>query len=261
MSKILIFIDAENVSKEQVTNALQDARSLSSKGDTLIGKFYGCSSVLGDMINEYLELGLEFVETGVYSLRKKNITDMKLMVDCIFDVVEAYRGDIKAIYILSNDYDYNPLVYKLKGSGFIVKAATLDGFGDINSVGDLAKFLTNQGFFPVNKNNVLCTLYTEIADVAKSILLDDKVVLMFLTRRIRNLYSSANKNFNLNLELSYSEEFIKTFSFMSFWDCVQPYDVNLEEAFVLYQSRMFGSKLNKNDTYAVIKRIRGDYGG
>ena len=111
MGKILIFIDAENVSKEQVTNALHDARSLSGKEDTLIGKFYGCSNVLGEMINEYLALGLEFVETSVYSLRKKNITDMKLMVDCLFDVVEAYRGDIKAIYILSNDYDYNPLVY------------------------------------------------------------------------------------------------------------------------------------------------------
>lgn len=258
MGKILIFIDAENVSKEQVTNALHDARSLSGKEDTLIGKFYGCSNVLGEIINEYLALGLEFVETSVYSLRKKNITDMKLMVDCLFDVVEAYRGDIKAIYILSNDYDYNPLVYKLKGFGFIVKAATIDSFGDISSAGDLAKFLTNQGFFPVNKNNVLCVLYEEIVRIAEPILLDDKVVLIFLFKRIRNLYSAINKNFNLNLEPESTDEFIKKFSFPLFWDMVQPYDLQIDEVFVLYQSRIFGSKLNKNDTCTILKKVRGD---
>ena len=46
MSKILMFVDAENVSREQVRNYLAEARSMLQETDTFVGKCYGSKDVL-----------------------------------------------------------------------------------------------------------------------------------------------------------------------------------------------------------------------
>lgn len=58
MSKILMFVDAENVSREQVRNYLAEARSMLQETDTFVGKCYGSKDVLGSMISFFLENGL-----------------------------------------------------------------------------------------------------------------------------------------------------------------------------------------------------------
>lgn len=136
MSKILMFVDAENVSREQVRNYLAEARSMLQETDTFVGKCYGSKDVLGSMISFFLENGFDFIDTAVYTQAKKNLADMKIIVDSIWDILETFRGDIKAVYILSNDCDFNPLIYKLKTLDIVVKAASFDSFLCVRNAGN-----------------------------------------------------------------------------------------------------------------------------
>ena len=93
MSKILMFVDAENVSREQVKNYLAEARSMLQETDTFVGKCYGSKDVLGSMISFFLENGFDFIDTAVYAQAKKNLADMKIIVDSIWDILETFRGE------------------------------------------------------------------------------------------------------------------------------------------------------------------------
>lgn len=72
MSKILMFVDAENVSREQVKNYLAEARSMLQETDTFVGKCYGSKDVLGSMISFFWRTVL-ISSILLYTLKQKRI--------------------------------------------------------------------------------------------------------------------------------------------------------------------------------------------
>lgn len=144
MKRVLVYVDAENISvsqflevKEEI-NALQDC--------CVVGKFYGNPKMLGDIMCECYCAGYDFVDTSGISHSTKNVTDMKIAVDCITDVMHVFVNAVDVVYIVSADHDFLPLIYKLMGRGLVIKTPFLQDVVKHKTCTDVSKFLENEGF-------------------------------------------------------------------------------------------------------------------
>ena len=253
MSKILMFVDAENVSREQVRNYLADARSMLQETDTFVGKCYGSKDVLGSMISFFLENGFDFIDTAVYTQAKKNLADMKIIVDSIWDILETFRGDIKAVYILSNDCDFNPLIYKLKTLDIVVKAASFDSFGEINSVNGLLRLLTVKKFLPIKKEFVTQCVYEAVSDAVKEERVDKAVILALVRERYTILQKAVKVKYGFPMD-NLSEKQLKCFSFWDFNRFLTQRGVTSSaDLLKLFLTKVYGSTINDREISEVLK--------
>lgn len=251
MSKILIYVDAENVSQSQVSASLIEAKSIATKEDIIIGKFYGVKETLGSLIEDYVDLGFEYVDTSVYTDNHKNTTDMKLITDCLWEVVSVYQGDIKAIYILSNDRDFNPLVAKLKGFNFILNVASASVFGDLASTEGLVRVLQIRKFLPVKKEVLSECIYDSIAECVRDLDIADIVIVEYLRERINKLKFTLKKKYNVELP-EVTIDYIKKFNFRQYNNVMLENNFNdLEENITLFTSKMFGVILSRKEILEV----------
>lgn len=111
-----LYIDGENISKADIMSSVTDFIQSLGATDIFVGKLYGNRDVVKSSVPFCLSKGLTFVETSTISSSKKNITDMKITVDCIFDVVYTKETDF-TVTLLSKDCDFLPLFYKLNEMG------------------------------------------------------------------------------------------------------------------------------------------------
>ena len=111
-----LYIDGENISKADIMSSVTDFIQSLGATDVFVGKLYGNRDVVKSSVPFCLSKGLTFVETSTISSSKKNITDMKITVDCIFDVVYTKETDF-TVTLLSKDCDFLPLFYKLNEMG------------------------------------------------------------------------------------------------------------------------------------------------
>jgi hypothetical protein len=258
MSTILIFIDAENMSKSQALKAYEEAKRMSSPEDIILGKFYGVKENLGDLVQFYLSLGFEFVDTSIYAEQKKNLTDMKIITDTVFDIVNVFPNELKAVFILSNDCDFNPLICKLKAYNTQVIGASSFLFGSIDSVDALASYLKIQRFTPASVHTINNVLYDSIVDLTRDMLLDDTLIIKFLRTRINKLASATLAKYRYAMR-ELSDDEIRQFSFASYNNLLEQAGYcNVEENLKLFTNKMFGSTLDKNGVAQVVMKIRGD---
>ena len=148
MYKILVYVDAENVTFSTFKPYWDEAIALNGFYE-IIGKFYGSKDLLGGTVKQYLSLGLEYCETSALSSEcHKNLADMKLITDCLHDVLHTYNTEVAQVYLLSKDYDFLPTVYKLKSLGMDTVTLGVDCRGDTKSVKTIIAYLHNVGFLP-----------------------------------------------------------------------------------------------------------------
>lgn len=153
MKDVLVYVDAENISVDKFREVNEQ---LNTEQDTWVhGKVYGSRSVLGDILTECIEAGYTYTDTSVCVDTTKNVTDIQIVCDCITDITTAPRGKYSAVYILSSDHDFVPLIRKLKAQ----KVEVITPFLDVNfkrlGVADLNNYLTEQGFDPIAQKDLL----------------------------------------------------------------------------------------------------------
>ena len=83
-----LYIDGENISKADIMSSVTDFIQSLGATDIFVGKLYGNRDVVKSSVPFCLSKGLTFVETSTISSSKKNITDMKITVDCIFVLID-----------------------------------------------------------------------------------------------------------------------------------------------------------------------------
>lgn len=252
MGKILFYVDAENVSKSQVELFMAEALRLRGESDEIIGKFYGAHSALNSLIYYYLNLGLEYVETDVLADRKKNLADMKMVVDCLYDVLKTYSDDTKAVFILSNDCDFNPLVYKIRILNIPVTFSALDSFSSISSTNELSHYLMVRGFSPVRKETATVILYDYIVDMISDISLDKGIVLAYLRNKIERLLRETCTKYNIEYE-DFDDSLVMIYSFWEYNRWVKSRGcIDEVQNLCFYTQKIFGSMLTKKDTESLL---------
>ena len=113
--KTLVYVDAENINYDEAEPYLMKIKEESKEADLVVGKFYGARDVIDPSLVSYLKIGLEYVDTASIITGRKNVADMKIVVDCVFDVFQKFINDVRKVYLFTRDCDFLPLVYKLSG--------------------------------------------------------------------------------------------------------------------------------------------------
>lgn len=184
---------------------------------------------------------------------KKNLADMKIIVDSIWDILETFRGDIKAVYILSNDCDFNPLIYKLKSLDIVIKAASFDSFGEINSVNGLLRLLTVKKFLPIKKEFVTQSVYEAVSDAVKEERVDKTVILALVRDRYTILQKAVKAKYGFPMD-NLSEKQLKCFSFWDFNRFLTQRGVTSSaDLLKLFLTKVYGSTINDREISEVLK--------
>lgn len=166
MKKVLVYVDAENISAEKFDEFCEMLEKEDYSGCVIEGKFYGNHTVLGDIVERCYSKGYEFVNTSFLTTNKKNVTDMKIVVDCVMDVMSEVGDSVERVYIVSQDHDFIPLVYKLKGKNCDVVLPFLDSSLSQKTCADLSKYLTENNFDFIVRQRILESPFAVIKEFA-----------------------------------------------------------------------------------------------
>lgn len=180
MRNNFIYIDGENLSKETIMEHVSLIKKNMKDDDVMVGKLYGGKEHVKRSVQYCLLNGFNYVETSVLSTSKKNTADMKIIVDCISDVIpyvmlleERKRNGhctekMPTVTLLSTDMDFFPLIYKLKEFGIMVSLPLydLDGWFNIEkTTADLDAFLKQSGFYSPKNTRCLNNIFDEIKSI------------------------------------------------------------------------------------------------
>lgn len=122
MKKILVYIDAENITCEEYVTQVRMIKSNLDKEICVIGKVYGNQEVISkELLSLCLLDGFDFIDTAAIVTSRKNVADMKIVVDCIFDSCVCFYGEVAHVFIISKDCDFVPLMQKLSGIGISIE--------------------------------------------------------------------------------------------------------------------------------------------
>lgn len=156
-TKHLVYVDAENLNSQQISEAMNEVRACSGS-DMVVTKFYGTRDVLNSVFTTCMNLGMEFVDTSGLVKNQKNVTDMKISVDAITDVTLLYTS-VSAVTVMSQDCDFAPLVYKLMGLDVKVYTPFLNFESKECVVTDVSSLLRAKGFYAIERVDVFEPLY------------------------------------------------------------------------------------------------------
>ena len=146
--KVLMYVDGENIGVEQLRQVLQELQKYHTSYE-VSGKVYGNKLNMGEVFNICISHGLDYIDTSSLSTKKKNVADMKLTVDAVDDVLNLYKGKVYKVFLVSNDVDFVPLVYKLTGHGVLVDSFLCNTQNVVFNVKDLAKNLNDYEYLPI----------------------------------------------------------------------------------------------------------------
>ena len=161
MRKALVYVDAENVSIEEFQTVTENIRN--DGYHKIIGKFYGNKAVLGGLIALGYKAGYEFIETSSMISGRKNVTDMKIVVDCITDVTELTEP--AKVIIVSKDCDFIPLIYKLYRFNVEVETPLIDISAKEKTLKDLEEALREARYIPNLRQDILSPQYSIVRNI------------------------------------------------------------------------------------------------
>ena len=191
MTRNLVYVDAENISKDAFSSIISELTS--EYGSTVRGKFYGNKDVIGELLQIGYTAGYEFVETSSIVRGRKNVTDMKIVVDCIADVLDCATS--AEVTIVSGDCDFVPLIYKLRGYGITVHTPFLLGKLEEKTLADLEEELRVLQYEPRTRQDILQPQF----QVVRSILGEE-----FSDELICNWFTKKKRKFVKDVALSFS---------------------------------------------------------
>ena len=250
-----LYIDGENISKIDIISSVNSFLELLEPSDTFVGKLYGNRDAVKAYVPFCLSNGLTYVETSSISASSKNVTDMKMTVDCISDVLFAKDTNF-TVTLLSKDCDFLPLFYKLKEMGIkaempfstlaklnhfeFLSSATKERRNYQKTTSGLDAFLKHNGFYSPKNSDCLGNLFSKIKKMAGDFFPDSV---------IEEHIAIKTKKFNKSIVLTYGENNLrefrkispKDFSFNSIvksLEIINPEEVN--KLYVNYVSKIFG---------------------
>lgn len=250
MSKIYMYVDAENVSFDTFKYLYDEVKGQHA----IVGKFYGGKDILGCAITKYLMLGFDYVETSTLSKNKKNLTDMKLIVDCMEDISQN-RDSIEMVYLVSKDCDFLPLVYKVISYNVPVKSLITveDGSGE-KDITTLVNKLNTCGYLPVTGQRVLGTMYSDIMAIVGDEFESD-LVADYVNARKRKLVKAL---YLIDPAISQKVEELPLDKF-NFHTVAEIADMNSSKEgfatlFNVFTTKVFGTMLTRRDFAALFTK-------
>ncbi len=185
--KILIYVDAENCSVAKFDQFVEESsKDFDCHEYVVIGKFYGNHSVLGEIAIRCMQEGYEYVDTFMMNTSNKNVTDMKIVVDCITDVTTVYKNEVEIVYVVSSDHDFMPLAYKLKSLKCKVVMPFLSESLTYKTCTDLSKFLTDNGYDRIVRDRIMDKPYDIIKDLAGNDF-NDEIIESFINKKKKKI--------------------------------------------------------------------------
>lgn len=174
-----VYIDAENLSFNTVKERVTEIKKVDPN---YVGKIYGSKESSRNSIQYCLLEGYDFIETSVLSPIKKNLSDSKIIVDCMYDVMTK---QVDKVYMLSNDTDFLPLVYTLKKLHIEVIALNVRQSEEtLPSTYELNSELRTTGFYGNKNVNVWDNMFNGIKTWIGDKYSDD-IILEHIDTRIR----------------------------------------------------------------------------
>ena len=253
-SLVLVYVDAENLSAAEVEYAMKGIRHSLKEGETVTGKFYGALKCVTSVTQVCYQQGLEFVETSSMNHGGKNVTDMKLMLDCIYDVLQQ-RELVERVVVLTKDCDFLPLIFKLNGCGVEVELPLFDESARYCTLADVSLALKKAGYSPISDGtSALDNQY----ECVRRLLPDD-----FSDGLLEAYLNKKKNNFLKIVKPLVSEEVYKKarleggkdFSFYSIVDGVQ--NELLERVIDCYTSKFYGFSFEQKKLESVSAEVRG----
>lgn len=252
--KVLMYVDAENVTEEQLKNSLNSLQDY-NRSYEIKGRFYGDRQNMGNIFNICMSYGLEFVDTSVLSTRRKNIADMKIIVDAMEDVLDIYKGQVFKIILVSNDIDFLPLVYKVTGRGIQVDSFLCDNDNIPISLKDVNRNLYTSNYFPMTDNRYFSVPFVDIRRILPAQITDD-LIQQFLGERYEKFITSISSMVDTKKLSQLSEINTKEISAKEITHYLKEYSVSdIAEILKNYCQKMFGSAPKKENLYAFIKEV------
>ena len=250
-----LYIDGENISKMDIINSVNGFLELLKPTDTFIGKLYGNRDSVKAYVPFCLANGLTYVETSAISSSSKNVTDMKMTVDCIFDVVHAIDTDF-TVTLLSKDCDFLPLFYKLREMGIKAEMpfsalAKLSSFEFLSTftrkeksyqktTSGLDAFLKHNGFYSPKNSDCLGNLFDKIKKETDNFF-SDSVIEEHIAIKTKKFNKSIVANCVSKDLSSFKSIRPRDYSFETVIDCLGITDVNeINKLYVIYVSKVFG---------------------
>lgn len=253
--KILVYVDAENVSFEQVSIFLS-VNLVKCQGECF-GKVFSTSATIGDNVQKYASLGLEFIDTTYLQHGSKNSTDMKLTVDVLSDVLAMESSEIGKVVILSRDSDFYPLALKLSTLGITVELPFSKklkhnsmSFRDVNAE------LNDLKWYPLSQTNLGC-LRNQFGELRKvlGVQFTDEVIYKFLEvkqKKILKAFSDYLDPKDLSDLLTIPPN---KFDFYSLKNCKSFASVDTRVAIQIYTLKAFGRTFSNKELDSVILQV------
>lgn len=240
----LLYIDGENVSRDIIIDTIDGIKDKLDQNEKFIGRLYGSREFVKNAITPCLIRGVVFVETSVLSVSKKNVADMKIIIDCMCDV-SSYCNSSKSceVFLLTKDTDFFPLIFKLIELGIDVKTPLLSLTRDDlsqNSRNVLDSYLKEEGFYSNKNLNYLNNIYDEI----KSFVGDkfsDEIIEAHIDVHTKKFFKWLDQKFSLD---DSSHKFYTTLKDFSLADLINKLGITdkeiLDEIYLNYTQKIFG---------------------
>ena len=253
MKTIYVYVDAENVSFDLFEKKYSEIKR---EDVTVVGKVYGGRNVLGGVVPKYLMLGFDYVETSSLSCNKKNLSDMKMIVDCMEDVIRG-QSSVDSVYVLSKDSDFLPLVYKIISYGIPVHTLAISQeSGEELNMTSLYTALRESGLFPITADRVLGVLFDLVKESVCEEFSDD-LILEYVESR-KNKLSKAIRLTNPTLADKVDLIPAKVFSFRELYKLVSIQgESGLRVLFNVYTTKVFGVTLTDHEFSSIFSQ-KGD---
>lgn len=158
-----MYVDAENVTTDQLKESVTKLQEYKRTHD-IIGKFYGDRNNIGAVFDICISYGMEFIDTSALSTRKKNLADMKIAADAMDDCLNIYAKTVDKVFLVSNDIDFLPIVYKLRGKGIEVDSYLCNNSNVAFSVKDLTQSLHTYGYFPLSDERYFTVTFVDLRE-------------------------------------------------------------------------------------------------
>lgn len=243
MNKFL-YIDGENVNKFAVTETTNKIKESLQNGDHFVGRLYGSREAVKSLITPCLLRGIIFVETSVLSVSKKNVADMKLIVDCMYDVSTYHeKQEPCEVYLLTKDTDFFPLVFKLIEMGVCVKSPLLDLTEenlDKATKENLDMYLKSRGFYSNKNLNYLDNIFSAIKSFTGDEF-SDEIIETHLEIHTKKFFKWVDGKFGIENSLSTFYKSLREFSFI---DLIRKLGVTdralIDDVYLNYTQKIFG---------------------
>ena len=257
MKKLLIYVDAENISKEEFSSIMPKIKSVANN-ELIVGKFYGKFSEVTGLMPLCFAEGFEFSETSslVYG-QKKNVTDMKISVDCVSDVFTLFRGEVSRVVILSKDCDFVPIVYKLLSAGINTYIPLYSSSNLTLTAAELEKTLITFGYDPMETDDWFKAQVPIVKKMLQSCYDVDVVKTFFDKKKKRFLSDLREMGYSDTSISSLNHLVIDQFSLLRVFELLGIRS-NCEQSLLivdLWTRKMFGKSFEQKQLHSKVNRF------